>query len=145
MTKEILSKDNIHLQVKLNSKEEAIRYTGKILFENGYVEETYIEKMLEREELTSTYMGNNLAIPHGTEDAKKNVLETGLAVVTVPDGVDFGGGNIVKVLIGIAGKGDEHLEILSQIAIICSEQENIEKIVNAGSKDEILNLFNEVN
>ncbi|WP_010648225.1 PTS sugar transporter subunit IIA [Oceanobacillus massiliensis] len=145
MTKEILSKDNIQLQVKLNSKEEAIRYTGKILFENGYVEETYIEKMLEREELTSTYMGNNLAIPHGTEDAKKNVLETGLAVVTVPDGVDFGGGNIVKVLIGIAGKGDEHLEILSQIAIICSEQENVEKIVNAGSKDEILNLFNEVN
>lgn len=144
MTKEILSKDNIHLQVKLNSKEEAIRYTGKILFENGYVEESYIEKMLEREELTSTFMGNSLAIPHGTEDAKKNVLETGIAVVTVPDGVDFNG-NTVKVLIGIAGKGDEHLEILSKIAILCSEEENIEKIVSATSKDEILNLMDEVN
>ncbi|KKE80461.1 PTS sugar transporter subunit IIA [Oceanobacillus caeni] len=145
MAKEILSKDNIHLQVKLNSKEEAIRYTGKILVDGGYVEESYIEKMLEREEVTSTYMGNYLAIPHGTEDGKKNVLETGLSVVTVPDGVDFGGGNIVKVLIGIAGKGDEHLEILSKIAIICSEVENIEKIVNATSQDEILSLLEEVN
>jgi len=145
MAKEILSKDNIHLQVKLNSKEEAIRYTGKILVDGGYVEESYIEKMLEREEVTSTYMGNYLAIPHGTEDGKKNVLETGLSVVTVPDGVDFGEGNIVKVLIGIAGKGDEHLEILSKIAIICSEVENIEKIVNATSKDEILSLLEEVN
>lgn len=145
MAKEILSKDNIHLQVKLNSKEEAIRYTGKILVDGGYVEDSYIEKMLEREEVTSTYMGNYLAIPHGTEDGKKNVLETGLSVVTVPDGVDFGEGNIVKVLIGIAGKGDEHLEILSKIAIICSEVENIEKIVNATSKDEILSLLEEVN
>jgi mannitol PTS system EIIA component len=145
MAKEILSKDNIHLQVKLNSKEEAIRYTGKILADGGYVEESYIEKMLEREEVASTFMGNGLAIPHGTEDAKKNVLETGLSVVTVPDGVDFGGGNIVRVLIGIAGKGDEHLEILSKIAIICSEVENIEKIVNAKSQDEILNLLEEVN
>ncbi|WP_068675420.1 PTS sugar transporter subunit IIA [Oceanobacillus sp. Castelsardo] len=145
MAKEILSKDNIHLQVKLNSKEEAIRYTGKILVDGGYVEESYIEKMLEREDVASTFMGNGLAIPHGTEDAKKNVLETGLSVVTVPDGVDFGGGNIVKVLIGIAGKGDEHLEILSKIAIICSEVENIDKIVNASSQQEILDLLEEVN
>lgn len=145
MAKDILSKDNIKLQAKLNSKEEAIRFTGKILVDNGYVEESYVEKMLEREELTSTYMGNFLAIPHGTEEAKKNVIETGLSVVTVPDGVDFGGGNIVKVLIGIAGKGDEHLEILSKIAIICSEVENIEKIVQAESEQEILDLLEEVN
>ncbi|WP_156291310.1 PTS sugar transporter subunit IIA [Oceanobacillus salinisoli] len=145
MAKDILSNDNIHLHVKLDSKEDAIRYTGKILVDGGYVEESYVEKMLEREEVTSTYMGNNLAIPHGTEEAKKNVLETGIAVVTVPEGVDFGGGNIVKVLIGIAGKGDEHLEILSKIAIICSEEANIEKIVNAQTKEEIISLLDEVN
>lgn len=145
MAKEILSKDNIKLEVTLNSKEEAIRFTGRILVDNGYVEESYIEKMLEREEVTSTYMGNFLAIPHGTEEGKKNVLETGLAVVTVPDGVDFGRGNIVKVLIGIAGKGDEHLEILSKIAIVCSEVENIEKIVNAKTENEILEILEEVN
>lgn len=145
MTKEILSKENIHLNVALGGKEEAIRYTGGILVTNGYVEESYVGKMLEREEMTSTFMGNHVAIPHGTDDAKEAVLETGLTVVTVPDGVDFGGGNIVKVLIGIAGKGDEHLDVLSKIAIVCSEEENIEKIVGAQSKEEILALFDEVN
>ncbi|GGB32398.1 mannitol-specific phosphotransferase enzyme IIA component [Lentibacillus populi] len=145
MTKEILSKDNIQLNVTLRDKEEAIRYTGDILVRNGYVEASYVEKMLEREEMTSTFMGNHVAIPHGTEDAKEAVLATGLSVVTVPDGVDFGGGNMVKVLIGIAGKGDEHLDVLSSIAIVCSEEENIQQIVDAQSKEDILNLFNGVN
>lgn len=145
MAKEILSKENVQLGVEFSSKEEAIRYTGEILYRNGYVEQTYIEKMLEREELTSTFMGNALAIPHGTEDAREMVIETGLSVVTVPEGVDFGDGNQVQILIGIAGKGDEHLEILSQIAIICSEVENVEKLVAASSKEEVLGLFQEVN
>lgn len=145
MAKEILSKENIQLGVEFSSKEEAIRYTGEILFRNGYVEQTYIEKMLEREELTSTFMGNALAIPHGTEDAREMVIDTGLSVVTVPKGIDFGEGNQVQILIGIAGKGDEHLEILSQIAIICSEIENVEKLVAASSKEEVLELLQEVN
>ncbi|GEN87610.1 PTS sugar transporter subunit IIA [Oceanobacillus sojae] len=145
MAKEILSTENIELGVQVSSKEEAVRYVGGILLNNGYVKENYIDKMLEREEIATTFMGNSLAIPHGTEDAKKEVIETGLSVVTVPDGVDFGDGNIVKLLIGIAGKGDEHLEILSQIAIICSEEENVEKLIQASSKEEIITLLNEVN
>src|SRR5699024_11764558 len=98
MAKDVLNKDNIQLGVSLNSKEEAVRYTGDILVANGYVEPNYINKMLEREEVTSTFMGNGVAIPHGTEEAKSDVKETGLTVVTVPDGVDFGDGNMVKVL-----------------------------------------------
>jgi len=145
MAKEILSKENIQLNVKLNSKEEAVRYTGKILVDNGYVEPSYVDKMLEREELTSTFMGNHVAIPHGTEDAKQAVKETGLVVVTVPDGVDYGDGNIVKILIGIAGKGDDHLEILSQIAIVLSEEDNVQRLVDAASEEEILSIFDEVN
>ncbi|CEI81125.1 mannitol-specific phosphotransferase enzyme IIA component [Oceanobacillus oncorhynchi subsp. incaldanensis] len=145
MTKEILSAENIELGVQLASKEEAVRYVGGILLNNGYVKESYIDKMLEREAIATTFMGNALAIPHGTEDAKKEVLATGLSVVTVPDGVDFGDGNIVKLLIGIAGKGDEHLEILSQIAIICSEEENVEKLTQAATKEEIIATLNEVN
>ncbi|SDJ81423.1 PTS sugar transporter subunit IIA [Sediminibacillus albus] len=145
MAKEILTKDNVDLNASVNGKEEAIRYTGNILVKNGYVEEAYVDKMLEREEVTSTFIGNNVAIPHGTEDAKKAVKETGLSVVTVPEGIDFGGGNVAKVLIGIAGKGDEHLEILSKIALVCSEEENIQKILDAQSADDILNMFEEVN
>lgn len=145
MTKEVLSADNIELNVLLRGKEEAVRYVGVILVKNGYVEPSYIDKMQEREKLTSTFMGNNVAIPHGTEDSKDAVLETGISVVTVPEGVDFGDGNIVKVLIGIAGKGDEHLEVLSKIAIVLSEEENIQKILDADSKEEIIRIFDEVN
>ena len=145
MTLPVLAKENIVLQAAMNNKEDAIRFTGDVLVKRGYVEPSYIEKMLEREELTSTYMGNFVAIPHGTEDAKESVKESGISIVQVPGGVDFGNGNIVKLLIGIAGKNNEHLDILSQIAIVCSEEENVEKIIHAASAEEILALFEEVN
>lgn len=141
----ILNEANIVLNKNLENKTEAIKATGQILVDNGYVKQEYIEQMLKREELSSTYMGNFIAIPHGTEEAKEAVLESGLSVIQVPEGVDFGGGNIVKILIGIAGKGDEHLDILSKIAIVCSEEENVEKLVQAKSKEEILQLLSEVN
>jgi mannitol PTS system EIIA component len=144
MTKQIFSKDNIMLGASPKTKEEAIRLAGKILVDNGYVDASYVEKMLEREEITSTYIGNYVAIPHGTEEGKQAIHETGLSFITVPDGVDFNG-NTVKILIGIAGKGDDHLELLSKIAIVCSEEDNIQKMVNATSKDEILQMFEEVN
>ncbi|MDN4076093.1 PTS sugar transporter subunit IIA [Fictibacillus terranigra] len=137
----VLTKDNILLNAEVDSKDNAIRLTGGLLVENGYVEPQYIEKMLEREQLTSTYMGNFVAIPHGTEDAKQSVKESGIAIIQVPGGVEFGPGNEVKLLIGIAGKGDEHLEILSKIAIVCSEEDNVLGIVNASSKEEILAYF----
>ncbi|WP_374722216.1 PTS sugar transporter subunit IIA [Peribacillus tepidiphilus] len=141
----ILKKENIFLNQKVSNKEEAIKIAGQILVDQGYVKEEYITEMLKREELTSTYMGNYLAIPHGTEEGKAAVLHSGLSVVQVPEGVDFGNGNIVKILIGIAGKDNEHLDILSKIAIVCSEVENVEKLVNAQSVEEILQLLGEVN
>ncbi|WP_338788310.1 PTS sugar transporter subunit IIA [Metabacillus sp. FJAT-53654] len=141
----ILNEANIVLNKNLENKTEAIKATGQILVDNGYVKQEYIEQMLKREELSSTYMGNFIAIPHGTEEAKEAVIESGLSVIQAPEGVDFGGGNIVKILIGIAGKGDEHLDILSKIAIVCSEEENVEKLVQAKSKEEILQLLSEVN
>lgn len=145
MSENILTTKTIELNAAFESKEEAIRHVGAMLRDQGYVNDEYIDQMLEREKVTSTFMGNYVAIPHGTEDAKKAVNETGIAVVTVPEGVEFGDGNVVKLLIGIAGKGDEHLEILSKIAIVCSEEENIDTILNAETKEEIINIFNEVN
>ena len=144
MNQDILQPENIELNVDFNNKEEAVIYVGNMLVNAGLVNKKYIDKMLERETVTSTYMGNALAIPHGTDDAKSEVLKTGIAVVTVPNGVDYGDGNIAKVLIGIAGQGDEHLEVLSNIAIVCSEEENVDQIVEATSPEEIIQLFNEV-
>lgn len=145
MTKQILAEENIELNVSLTNREDAIRHVGEILVTHGYVKGTYIEKMLAREQLTTTYIGNQVAIPHGTEDARDDVKATGISLVTVPNGVDFGDGNVAKVIIGIAGKGDEHLEILSNIAIVCSEEANVQKIAEATTKDEIISLLDEVN
>jgi mannitol PTS system EIIA component len=145
MSNSILSTENILLDVTVNSKEDAIKLTGSILVDKGYVDPSYIGKMLEREELTSTYMGNFVAIPHGTEDSKSFVKASGISVVQVPQGVDFGGGNTVKLLIGIAGKDNEHLDILSKIAIVLSEEENIETLVASKSADEIMSIFEGVN
>jgi PTS system mannitol-specific IIA component len=141
MSLPILSKENIQLNQKAATKEDAIKMTGELLVARGYVEPSYIGRMLEREELTTTYMGNFVAIPHGTEEGKQAVKESGIAIIQVPEGVEFGPGNLVKLLIGIAGKGDEHLDILSQIAIVCSEEVNVEKIVSASSTEEILEIF----
>lgn len=141
----ILATENILLGQQLATKEEAIRLAGQILVDKGYVEAGYIEKMLEREEMTSTFMGNFVAIPHGTDDAKKEVKETGITIIQVPNGIDFGDGNIVKLIFGIAGKGNDHLDILSSIAITVSEVENVEKIVDATSPEEVLSFFEGVN
>lgn len=145
MTLPILSAENILLNQQIATKEEAIRLAGQMLVDKGYVESGYIEKMLEREEMTSTFMGNFVAIPHGTDEAKKEVKETGITIIQVPNGVDFGDGNIVKLIFGIAGKGNDHLDILSNIAITVSEEENVEKIVNAASPNDILSFFEGVN
>lgn len=145
MNKDILREENIQLHVDVHDKEAAIRHVGEILVNNGYITNNYINKMIKREEIATTYIGNQVAIPHGTEDSRDEVQQTGIAVITVPNGIDFGDNNIAKVIIGIAGKGDEHLEVLSNIAIVCSEEVNVQRIIEATSKQDILNMFTEVN
>ncbi len=144
MADDVLVKDNIELGVELDSQDEAIRRAGELLVQNGYVEEKYIDSMFEREKSVSTFMGNAVAIPHGTSDSKQWVEKSGLSILTVPEGVDYGDGEIAMLIIGIAGKGDEHLEILSNIAQVCSDEENVAKIVQAESKDELLAFFDDV-
>jgi len=138
---EILKKENILINQTASSKQEAIRKAGKVLVDAGYVKEGYIQEMLQREENLTTYMGNFIAIPHGTENSKDMINKSGLSVVQIPGGVNFGtieDEKIVTVVFGIAGIGDEHLEILSNIAIYCSEIENVVKLADASTEDEIL-------
>lgn len=142
--KPILSEDNIILNVKVKDKEEAIRYAGKILNENGYTSPKYIEHMLEREKRFSVYIGNHLAIPHGIESSDPEIYTSGLSVLQIPEGVDFGDGNTAYVVIGIAGKDGTHLNMLSNIALICAEEENIEKMRYAKNKKEIMELLKNI-
>ena len=142
--KPILSEENIALNVKVKDKEEAIRYAGKILMENAYTTPKYIEHMLERQRRFSVYIGNHLAIPHGIESSDSEIYTSGLSVVQVPEGVDFGDGNIAYVFIGIAGKDGTHLNMLSNIALICAEEENIEKMRRAENKQEIMEILKNI-
>ncbi|WP_280169360.1 PTS mannitol transporter subunit IICBA [Priestia megaterium] len=137
---DLLIEENVFLNQRFSTKEEAIRFAGNVLVKGRYVEENYIEAMIERDNITSTYMGNDVAIPHGTEEAKKNVLKSGFTVIQVPEGVDFDGQK-VRLIFGIAGKDGTHLEILSSIAITCSDIDNIEKMVDAKSAKELMTII----
>lgn len=113
--KELLYRENIRTGCKADSQEAVIRQVGQMLVDSGYVDQPYVEAMLEREKSFSTFMGNGLALPHGVEAAKKDIKASGIAVMTFPEGTDWAG-NTVNVVIGIAGVGEEHLQILSVIA-----------------------------
>lgn len=141
MSGKIFSVDKIKLNVSVGTKQEAIALAGKLLADAGHVDTSYIEKMQEREVLTTTYIGNGVAIPHGTNEAKDMIKSSGISVVQVPQGVDFGEGNTAYLLIGIAGVGNEHLEILSQIAIVCAEEDNVKQLVQAKTAEEIMTIF----
>ena len=136
----VLTMENIRLNEKFESKYDAIKMAGELLLAGGYVNEHYIEEMVKREDLSTTYIGNDIAIPHGTEAAKNDVLNSGISVIQVPDGVDFNGDK-ARVVFGIAGKNNTHLEILANIAVFCSDMENVEKLVKAETKEEIMNLL----
>jgi PTS system mannitol-specific IIA component len=141
MAQNIISADKIMLNASVENKREAIRLAGKLLVEKGHVTAEYIEKMLEREEMLTTYLGNGVAIPHGTNDSKQWIKSTGISIVQVPSGVDFGDGNIAYVIIGIAGKGDEHLEILSKLAEVCMEEENVKAMVEAATPEQMIEIL----
>ncbi|WP_017549669.1 PTS sugar transporter subunit IIA [Salinicoccus carnicancri] len=136
----MLKKENIVLNQTAGSKEDVIRQAGQLLVDQGSVEPAYIDSMLAREEVVSTFMGNGLAIPHGTDEGKTSVIESGLSLIQVPGGVDFDG-NEAKVILGIAGKENEHLDMLQKIAVLFSDEDNAERVINASSADEIISLF----
>jgi len=112
---EIVPLGNIKIGLASCSREEAIKHAGQILVDSGCVEAQYIGAMLQREEDISTYIGRGIAIPHGTGEARSYIKKTGLSVLQYPEGVHFGD-ELVFLVIGIAGSGDEHMDILAKIA-----------------------------
>lgn len=113
--KKLLYRENIRVNCSPASKEEVIRQVGQMLVNSGYVNQSYVDAMVEREKSCSTFMGNGLALPHGVEKAKKEIKASGIAVMVFSESIDWGG-NDVNVVIGISGVGEEHLQILSRIA-----------------------------
>ncbi|MEG0782449.1 PTS sugar transporter subunit IIA [Carnobacterium sp.] len=144
---DILTIENIKLNQHFTTKESAIRAAGEVLVLAGYVEANYVDAMVQRENDVTTYMGNFIAIPHGTDEAKKYIKKSGISIIQVPNGVDFGTPEeekMVTVLFGIAGVENEHLDILSQIAIFCSDIDNVVELASAQTAEEIVALLQEV-
>ncbi|MEC0124728.1 PTS sugar transporter subunit IIA [Paenibacillus pabuli] len=136
----MLTKDKVIMNATAQDKYEAIRMAGQILKDAGHITAEYIDKMLEREEIVSTYVGNGLAIPHGTKESKSFILSTGISVIQFPQGVDFGEEKAYMV-IGIAAQGGEHMEILTSIAVICAEEENMEALRHAQTAEEVITIL----
>ena len=125
--KEVIVADGIKLNQTPVSKEEAIQAAGELLAKLGYVEPSYADAMQEREKLVTTYMGMGVAIPHGTTQAKGTVKKTGIVLLQYPDGVDFGEEK-AQLVFGIAGIGDEHLDLLSKICEMLEDEEGLETL-----------------
>ena len=137
---------NIKMCLDTVTKEEAIKMAGELLYKSGYVGKEYINGMLAREQDVSTYMGRGIAIPHGENAVKDTVKKSGIVVLQFPNGVEFGTGK-AKLVVGIAGKGDEHLAILANIAIALDEytDEQLEELFVTKDKEALYNLFTKSN
>lgn len=141
-----VQKNLIRLNQNFETKEEAIEFCGELLVSGGHVTAEYVPAMIQRNKDLSVYMGNFIAIPHGTDDAKKEVLKTGIAIVQVPRGVNFGTDNnpkVATVLFGIAGVGNEHLDLIQKISIFCADVDNVIKLADAQTVDEVAGYFAE--
>ncbi|MFA0471114.1 fused PTS fructose transporter subunit IIA/HPr protein [Vibrio sp. 10N.222.51.E8] len=137
-----LSKSDITLGQTAEDKFKAIQNIAGDLTAKGLVDSGYVEGMLNRENQNSTFLGNGIAIPHGTTDTRGLVKETGVAVHHFPEGIDWADGNRVYVAIGIAAKSDEHLGILKQLTKVLAADGVEEKLKQAKSEDEIIALLN---
>jgi len=119
--------------------DDVIRAVGQLLCDSGYVDEGYIEAMIKRELSFPTNIGNGIALPHGVEEAKKEIKHSGIAVMVFPEGTDWGTEK-VNLVIGIAGVGEDHLEILATIAEKMATPEAVEELIK-GSADDIYAAF----
>ena len=135
--KQVIVKEGIRLGQKPVTKEEAIRAAGEMLHELGYVEADYIDAMQEREKLVTTYMGMGVAIPHGTTQAHRTVKKTGIVFLQYPEGVDFGDEK-AQLIFGIAGIGNEHMDLLSKICNMLEDEDRLEKLKTTGDIDWVL-------
>lgn len=135
--KKIMIADGIKLNQTPGTKEEAIQAAGELMCKLGYVDASYVDAMQEREKLVTTYMGMGIAIPHGTTQAKGTVKKTGIVLFQYPEGVPFGDEK-ANLVFGIAGIGDEHLDLLAKICEVLEDEAVLEKMKTTNDVDWIL-------
>lgn len=136
-----LSQQDIHLGAAASDKQDAIRQVAAALTQAGRVSAGYVDGMLARELQTSTYLGNGIAIPHGTTDTRDLVLDTGVQVFQFPQGITWGEGQTAYVVIGIAARSDEHLGLLRQLTHVLSDDSVADRLAKTDSAEELRSLL----
>ena len=138
-----LGAENIFLGRKAATKEEAILFAGEQLVKGGYVEPEYVQAMLDREKLTSTYLGESIAVPHCTIEAKDRVLKTGIVFCQYPEGVRFGEeeDEVARLVIGIAARNNEHIQVITSLTNALDDESVIERLAKTTSVEEVLTLL----
>ena len=141
---DVLTLSQIKVPGTARSKDDAIREAGAILVDAGAVDPAYIDSMFEREKSVSTYMGNYLAIPHGTNESKDTIKRSALSVIKYDTPIDWDG-NEVRFALGIAGYQGGHMDILSRIALLFGDMDEVERLVAAKSAEDVYQLLSAVN
>ncbi len=138
-----LSANNVFLGLRAENKHQAIRFAGEQLVKNGYVHPDYVDAMLEREKMTSTYLGESIAVPHGTVAAKDRVIRTGVVFCQYPDGVKFGveEEDVARLVIGIAAHNNEHIQVIASLTSALDDENVIEKLANTTDAADVLELL----
>lgn len=129
---------NVGLNIGVGSKEEAIRKAGSLLVESGYIQSGYVESMMAREATANTFLGNGIAIPHGLPKDRDLILKTGISVVQIPQGVEWNPGERVHLVVGIAAKSDEHLQILTNLTHVLDDPATIDRLTRTNNPEEII-------
>ncbi len=139
----ILSKDRISLQASATDKADAIRKAGELLVSSGCVLPEYVDGMLAREQSMSTSLGNGVAIPHGIYENRGHILQTGISVLQLTDGVEWDEGEKVFMVIGIAASSDEHVGVLSNLADVIDDEENLAELLKTDDPDVVVKYLGE--
>jgi phosphocarrier protein FPr len=139
----ILSKERISLQTSATDKKDAIRKAGELLVKTNCVLPEYVDGMLKREESMSTSLGNGVAIPHGVYENRDHILQTGISVLQLTDGVEWEEGEKVYMVIGIAASADEHVGVLSNLADVIDNEEWLAELLKTNDPDIVLKYLGE--
>lgn len=143
MSAQVLSEEAIVLSGTATTRDEAITEAGRLLVAAGAVDDSYVDAMHERETSVSTYMGNGLAIPHGTNEAKPSIRRTAISFVRYAEPIDWNG-QPAEFVVGIAGAGDDHLSVLSSLAGVFTDDAAIERLRSADEPADVLTVLDEV-
>lgn len=137
----ILALNRIQVQASAEDKDDAIQKAGQLLVNSGCVRPAYVAGMLAREKTMSTYLGNGVAIPHGEFANREDILETGISVLQLPEGVLWEDGERAHLIIGIAASSDEHVGVLSRLAEVIEDEEVTHQLISTTDPSLILNTL----